>query len=69
MRKKALLLLLSLNLGCAAHRSKGLVDMTVPRALLTADPVLQGCNPNLDPPKCKSVKLTFVKGAPQIHLP
>lgn len=69
MRMILLMLLLSGSTGCGGRHAKPyLATVIIPRASLLQDPELLQCDLRLDPPKCKSVKLVYKKGAAQIHL-
>jgi len=69
MKTLLLVLMLSATLGCAMHRTTArLVEVIVPRASLMQDPVMLQCDLRVDPPKCKTIKLVYRKGAAQIKL-
>ena len=62
-----LALCLALLLG--RHHDKPKVNLRIPRTALTKDVILIDCDVSREPPKCKSVKVTYIKGQEIIEMP
>ena len=61
-----LALCLALLLG--RHHDKPKVNFRIPRTALTKDVILIDCDVSREPPKCKSVKVTYIKGQEVIEM-
>jgi hypothetical protein len=45
------------------HHEKPKVNLRIPRTALTKDIMLLDCDTSQEPPKCKSVRVNYIKGS------
>ena len=65
---QTILIFLSLLMvmGCMHKKASSSLNYTIPINALTKPVLLLGCDGN-SPPKCKSSKISFIKGSEQVY--
>ena len=61
------LLPLVLLLGCAARQYHN-IDVRIPIACLTRDPLLTQCDTGVSPPRCHSSQIAYKAGCEQVEV-